>query len=140
VAEALARVVTLLRAGETVLVFAEGERGRRPRIDAGAQTHGVGRILGAVPDCRLLCVHLRADTQAGFSDLPPRGDRCRVEFALVEPRSRAWGLRRSLDLTRQVLATLVELEARHFAARGEEPTGPVPLGDAGGEAATPLHR
>ncbi|MEN8180989.1 MAG: lysophospholipid acyltransferase family protein [Myxococcota bacterium] len=110
-AQTLARLRHLLERGESVLVFPEGGRSRTGGVDAQARTYGVGRILGAVSGCRVLCVHLRGVGQDSFSDLPRRGERFQVRLALFDPRSEARGLRRSLELTRQVLGRLASLEA-----------------------------
>jgi len=113
----LERAAWLLRNGETVLVFPEGRRSRSGRVERDAVTWGPGRLLGAVPECRVLCIYLRGDRQTGMSALPARGQRFRVDFACLEPKTEQHGLRRSLDLTQQVLATLAALEARYFDAR-----------------------
>jgi hypothetical protein len=120
-AETLGRLLHLLRRGESVLIFPEGGRTRLGHVDVGARTYGVGRVLGAVPGCRVLCVHLRGLGQQEMADVPRRGERFRVRLALHEPSSQARGLRRSVDLTRQVLEQLAGLEA----AGAEAATGRV---------------
>lgn len=106
----LARVAWLLGQGEAVLVFPEGARSRSGRVERDAPTYGPGRLLAAAPDVRVLCVYLRGERQSAMSDLPARGQRFRVAWADVEPKSEQAGLRRALDLTQQVLATLAALE------------------------------
>jgi len=118
VSSVLARVGWLLRRGEAALVFPEGGRSRSGRVEQDSRTYGVGRILGEVPGCRVLCVYLRGERQASWSRMPARGDRFRARLALLEPKSVASGLRRSLDLSRQVLARLAALEEEHFRDRG----------------------
>lgn len=117
VAATLDRVAYLLRRGETVLVFPEGGRSRTGRVDVEARTYAVGRILRAVPGCRVLCVHLRGEGQADYSDLPARGERFRVAFSDFEPKSEQGGLRGSVDLSAQVLGELARLEARSAERR-----------------------
>jgi hypothetical protein len=56
-------------------------------------------------------VHLRGMGQQEMGDVPRRGECFRVRLALYEPNSQARGLRRSVDLTRQVLERLASLEA-----------------------------
>jgi 1-acyl-sn-glycerol-3-phosphate acyltransferase len=112
----LEQAAWLLRNGEAVLVFPEGRRSRSGRVERDAVTWGPGRLLGAVPDCRVLCIYLRGDRQTEMSVLPTRDQRFRVDFACLEPKTEQQGLRRSLDLTQQILATLAALEARHFDA------------------------
>jgi hypothetical protein len=119
VAAVLARLVYLLGRGEVVLVFPEGGRSRSGRVEVENAAWGVGRVIGALPGCRVLCVHLRGERQARFGDVPPRGERFPVRFALVRPESAARGLRRSQDLARQVVSALARLEASHFAEVGD---------------------
>jgi hypothetical protein len=111
----LKRLGFLLSRGDAVLLFPEGGRSRSGRVDREARTYGVGRLLSMVPGSHVLCVHLRGLSQETWSDRPRRGERFRVELALFEPKSDARGLRRSVDLSRQVLSCLADLEARHFA-------------------------
>lgn len=112
VAATLARVAHLLRRGEAVLVFPEGGRSRVGRVDVDARTFAVGRLLRSVPDLRVLCVHLRGEGQAGFSDLPRRGERFHVALSTVEPKSERAGLRACVELSGQVLRELARLETR----------------------------
>jgi hypothetical protein len=117
VAVVLQSLAWILGRGEVGLVFPEGGRARSGRVEIDSRTYGVGRILGSVPDCRVLCVYLRGEGQRSWSRVPARGERFHVSFAEVEPKSDAAGLRRSVALTQQVLARLVDLEAAFFDAR-----------------------
>lgn len=117
IAGVLQRLGWLLARGEVGLVFPEGGRSRSGRVERDSSTYGVGRILAALPGCQVLCVYLRGEAQASWSRLPKRRERFRVRLDLFEPKSDATGLRRSLDLTRQVLARLAALEEAHFRAR-----------------------
>jgi hypothetical protein len=116
VAATLERVIAVMQRGDVALVFPEGQRSRSGRVDAEASTYGVGRILKALPGCRVLCVYARGEKQESWSALPARDQRFRVSLACFEPKTDHAGLRGSLDLTRQVLARLAELERRHFDA------------------------
>lgn len=117
VSEVLARLAYLLARGEAVLVFPEGGRSRSGVVEIESATYGVGRLIGALHDCRVLCVYLRGERQDGFGDLPPRGERFRVQLAMLEPRSDLKGMRRARDLSQQVVRTLARLEQEHFDAR-----------------------
>jgi hypothetical protein len=117
IAGVLSRVAYLLESGEVVLIFPEAGRSRSGRIDVEAAAWGVGRIVGSVPGCQVLCVYLRGERQSQFSDLPARGQRFRVELALLEPKSDLKGLRRSMDLSRQIVTTLAEMEQRWLDAQ-----------------------
>ncbi len=113
----LARLVRLLARGEVVLIFPEGGRSRSGAVEAESAAYGVGRVIAALPGCRVLCVYLRGERQEGFSDLPVRGDRFRVQVECLRPTSELKGMRRARDLAQQVTRTLTTLEQRHFDDR-----------------------
>ncbi len=117
VAKVLEKVRFLLARGEVALVFPEGGRSRSGRVEVDAAAYGVGRIVNALPGCRVLCVYLRGDGQEGFSDLPRRGERFHVSVACIEPKTDQRGLRGSLDVARQITARLSEMERRYFDGR-----------------------
>jgi 1-acyl-sn-glycerol-3-phosphate acyltransferase len=113
----LAQVTYLLARGERVLVFPEGGRSRSGRVDLAQTTYGVGRLVRALPGCRVLCVYLRGARQETFSDLPGRGDVFRVMTAVLEPTSPERGLRGERDTARQIVGTLAALEEHWLDAR-----------------------
>lgn len=113
----LARLAYLLSRGEAVLIFPEGGRSRTGRVEIDSAAYGVGRLVAALPGCRVLCVYLRGERQASFSDLPVRGERFRVLVDTLEPSSELQGLRASLDLSQQIVRKLSDLERRHFDGR-----------------------
>ena len=117
VAGVLARLVHLLGRGEAVLVFPEGGRSRSGRVDVENATYGVGRVIGDLPECRVLCVYLRGEHQDGFSDLPVRGERFHVQLVALRPTSELRGMRRARDLAQQIVGTLARLEQGHFDDR-----------------------
>jgi len=116
VGRVLARFTWMVSRGEVGLMFPEGGRSRTGRVDATATTYGVGRIVRALPGARVLCVYLRGDGQTTWSDLPARGERFRVHVDELEPKSERSGLRGSLEVSRQVLGKLAEMEQEHFHA------------------------
>lgn len=117
VAGVLQRFGFLLARGEVGLVFPEGGRSRTGRVQLEDAAAGVGRLIGQVPGCRVLCVYLRGERQERYSDLPARGERFRVLLDEARPQSQARGLRRSVEIARQVTSCLVELEQRWFDGR-----------------------
>jgi 1-acyl-sn-glycerol-3-phosphate acyltransferase len=117
VAKVLEKVRFLIARGQVALVFPEGGRSRSGRVDVETAAYGVGRIVNALPGCRVLCVYLRGEGQETWSDLPRRGERFRVAVACIEPKSDRGGLRGSLDVARQITAKLSEMEQRHFDGR-----------------------
>jgi len=123
VSDVLARVRHLLARGETVLVFPEGGRSRSGRVQPHEVTYGVGRILTAVPECRVGCIYLRGDRQESWSTLPRRGEAFTLTFELFRPRSSRRGLRRARELSRRIGEKLAEMEERYFAERGSHVDG-----------------
>jgi hypothetical protein len=120
VAEVLGRVTYLLERGEVAMLFPEGGRSRTGRVVQGDAAWGVGRIVGAVPGCRVLCVYMRGDAQTTWGDFPQRGDLLDISLSCIEPKSDLRGARRSRDLAQQIVAQLTRLEEAYFAARGQE--------------------
>ena len=117
VAKVLARVRFLLARRQAVLVFPEGGRSRTGRVEVESAAYGVGRLVGSLPGCRVLCVYLRGEGQESWSDLPQRGERFHVTVTLLEPKTDQRGLRGSLEVARQITAQLAEMERRHFDGR-----------------------
>ena len=117
VAAVLERVAALTRKGEVALIFPEGGRSRSGRVDVEDAAWGVGRIVAAVPECRVACVYLRGRRQETWGRLPERGDVHDVDVVCIEPKSDATGLRRSRDFSRQVVAQLESMERRYLDGR-----------------------
>jgi len=117
VVQTLADFVSLLGRGDVGLLFPEGGRSRTGRVEMESASYGVGRVVRALPGCRVLCVYLRGRQQEGFSRLPARGDRFHVELTLIEPRSDAPGLRAERDIARQIIGHLMGMEQRYFHGR-----------------------
>jgi 1-acyl-sn-glycerol-3-phosphate acyltransferase len=104
----------VVAAGDAGLLFPEAGRSRSGRVEVEGAAYGVGRVVKALPGCRVLCVYLRGDAQSGYSNLPARGDRLRVSVATLEPKSDHRGLRGSRDIARQIATKLFEMEQEHF--------------------------
>ena len=99
VGRVLERFSCLLSRGDVGLIFPEGGRSRSGRVDVDASTYGVGRVVKALPGCRVLCVYLRGEGQTTYTDAPARGERFRVRFASLEPKTEHGGMRGSLAIT-----------------------------------------
>lgn len=110
VATVLNRLRHLTQNRELALVFPEGGRSRTGRVDVDAAAWGVGRVVGSIPGCRVVCVYLRGRGQETWSDLPAVGERFDVEVACIQPKSDFRGARRSRDVARQVISQLVRME------------------------------
>lgn len=110
VAAVLDRITQLSAAGEVALIFPEGGRSRSGRVEVDNAAWGVGRIVGALPGCQVVCVYLRGRKQQTWSAIPARGDVLEVDVACIEPKSDAKGVRRSRDFVRQIVAQLASME------------------------------
>jgi hypothetical protein len=117
VGEVLERVKYLLQRGETALLFPEAGRSRTGRVEDSSAAWGVGRIVGAVPGCRVLCVYMRGRAQKTWGDYPAKGDVMDVSLACIEPKSDARGVRRSRDIAQQIIGQLKRMEEDHFDDR-----------------------
>jgi hypothetical protein len=113
----LERFAWVVGHGDAGMIFPEGGRSRSGRVDVDAATYGVGRIVRSLPGCRVLCVYLRGEGQTTYTDAPKRGERFRVLFAPLEPKTEHHGMRGALEITRQILAKLAALEESWFHAR-----------------------
>lgn len=116
VARVLDRIVHLLGRGEVAVMFPEGGRSRSGRVEVESAAWGVGRVVAALPGCRVLCVYLRGDAQESWSTIPARGDSFRLALECIEPKSDHRGARRSRDLARQITARLASLEQEVLGA------------------------
>lgn len=120
----LGKISHLLRKGELVSIFPEGGRSRTGRVDTENFAYGVGQILQAVPDTRVLCVYLRGRKQSGYSDFPVTGDAYFVDLEMMRPTTEATGLRGGRDLATQIVGKLAEMENRHLADRERSDRSP----------------
>lgn len=117
VARVLAKVSWLLQRGQAVLIFPEGGRSRTGRVDVESAAWGVGRLVNSLPGCRVVCVYLRGEGQMSFSDAPRRGERFHASVACIEPKSDHGGVRGSVDVARQIVTRLAEMERQTFDGR-----------------------
>ena len=117
VARVLGDVRFLMERGEVAMIFPEGGRSRSGRVEVENAAYGVGRLVSSLPGCRVLCVYVRGEGQDSWSDLPATGERFRLKLECIEPKSDARGLRGSLDISRQIVTRLVEMENNWFNDR-----------------------
>jgi len=117
VARVLDRMAYLLGRRELALVFPEGGRSRSGRVTADAAAWGVGRMVGAVPGCRVLCVYMRGASQETWSDYPAKGERMHVSLSCIEPKSDHRGVRRTRDIAQQIVSQLIRMEESYFDGR-----------------------
>ena len=117
VARVLDHMRFLMERGEVGLIFPEGGRSRTGRVEIDSAAYGVGRLVTSMPGCQVLCVYARGVEQETWSETPRRGERFRLRTALFEPKSDARGLRGSLDISKQIVSRLVEMEEAWFRDR-----------------------
>lgn len=117
VAGVLSRLAYLLSRGDLALLFPEGGRSRTGRVDASSGAWGVGRIVGSLPSCRVLCVYLRGKLQDSWSDYPARGEHFHMAMCSFEPKSDYRGARRSRDIAQQIIGQLASMERDYFDGR-----------------------
>ena len=116
-AKGLKNILDRLLKGRAILLFPEGGRSRTGRIEEEAGAWGVGRIVGAVEGCRVLCVYMRGRQQKTWSDYPAKGDSIYVDIACIEPKSDHRGARRSRDIAQQIVGQLKRMEEAHLDGR-----------------------
>ena len=92
----------------------------------------VGRMVAAAPGCRVLCVYLRGDSQETWSDYPAKGERILVSLACIEPKSDHRGVRRTRDLSQQIVSQLIRMEEKFFEQSSGNSIPGGPSDDAGG--------
>ena len=101
------------RAARSALIFPEGGRSRSGRVEVENAAYGVGRIVKALPGCRVLCVYLRGDAQDDVQR-PARARRAlpRAARAGSSRRPSSAGCAARSTIARQIVARLAELERR----------------------------
>lgn len=117
VAAVLDRLTYLMSHGEAVLIFPEGGRGRSERIEIDNSTYGAGRLATELRGCKVVCVYLRGEGQTTYGDLPARGERFHLRVTSIEPKTERTGLRGSVEVSRQILNELIDLERSYFDGR-----------------------
>jgi len=107
----LAKAYYLLRRGDPLLIFPEGGRSRTGFVKESTSATGVGRLVQALPEARVLCLYLRGRSQKTYSFFPHRGERFDASAVLIEPRTALTGGQGAKDLTQQILDQLRAQEA-----------------------------
>lgn len=100
--------------GEVVTIFPEGRRSRSGRFEADRMTYGLGKVVAALGDCRVLCVYVRGDTQDGFSSYPPKGARFSMQSRVLRPVLKETGKKAYFEVLQQVGQAIQAMENEHF--------------------------
>jgi 1-acyl-sn-glycerol-3-phosphate acyltransferase len=110
----LDKVAFLLARGQSVLVFPEGGRSRVGHVDTENFSYGIGRMLQATPNARVVCAYLRGRGQKAYSDYPRQGETLVLRFRRMVPATAFQGLRGARDLATQVVTQLSDMEREAF--------------------------
>jgi len=94
-----------------------GGRSRTGRVDQESAAYGVGRLVSSIPGCRVFCVYLRGRNQESWGYSPSPGDVFDVYSHVLEPKTDHEGLRGSVEIAKQIVGQLAEMESRHFDDR-----------------------
>jgi hypothetical protein len=112
----MAKIEYLLARGEALSIFPEGARSRTGRVDTTDFAYGVGQIVQAAPDPRVICLYVRGRAQRQYTSTPHTGDEIYVELAEIRPTTESPGMRGARDIARQVIQKLADMEADFFRA------------------------
>ncbi|HPC73094.1 MAG TPA: lysophospholipid acyltransferase family protein [Syntrophales bacterium] len=135
----LEKCATLLGRKQLLMIFPEGGRSRTGRVAVETYSYGVGRFVQQFEKIKILCIYLRGDGQATYSDFPAPGEVFTAEVSVLEPRRTAsGGLKAQRDYAEQIIQRLCEMEEKYFADR-ERHRGSVGSPQQGKEPGSPLH-
>lgn len=115
VQKSLNKIRYLLKKGYTVSIFPEGKRSLSGKIDGGDFSYGVGQLIKAVKNVRVLCIYVRGYGQKKSSGIPKFGEKFYINMTAIQPRSIYKGIRATKDLAQQVMEQLQRMEERYFA-------------------------
>jgi 1-acyl-sn-glycerol-3-phosphate acyltransferase len=111
----LDKIKHVVSRGDVCTLFPEGGRSRTGRVEPSKVTSGIGHILRDLDRPRVLCSYLRGARQTTWSTVPARDDTLHLYVEVLEPETKATGLRASRDLARQVVDKIKAMEDAHFA-------------------------
>ena len=115
----MAKCAYILGKGESLIIFPEGKRARKGRIDTIDFPYGVGRFAQMIPNCRVLCIYLRGDHQVSYSDVPKFKENFYAAIDDFKPVTHLKGLKAQRDVARRIIETLSEMETTYFGKRGQ---------------------
>lgn len=109
----------LLKKGNVVLIFPEGQRSRTGTFDEERLRFGVGKIAASLENAQILCIYLRGDKQETFSNYPPVNSRFNFQMKLIAPEISAETSKKqaSVEIVKQIGATIKQMENTYFAER-----------------------
>jgi len=115
----MAKCAYLLKKKENLMIFPEGTRSRRGRVNTEDYPYGVGRFICNIPGCRVMCIYLRGNGQETYSNFPKFGEAFTMAVEECQPKSQLKGLRAQKDCSEQVIRNLARMEKVYFDSRGK---------------------
>jgi 1-acyl-sn-glycerol-3-phosphate acyltransferase len=117
--QSLDKILFLVADQHLTLIFPEGKRGEKVRIDKTDYSYGVGRIIQRTAHCQVLCIYMRGRHQEQKSDYPVRGEEFYIKANMIQPSSDLSGMRQIRALSSEVILKLSEMESEYFDYRWE---------------------
>jgi hypothetical protein len=116
--------IYLLRDSQNIMIFPEGGRSRTGRVDKECFSYGVGRFIQEVEGCKVMCIYVRGDKQAGHSLIPAWGEIFSAEMEVFTPApAAAGGLRAQREYATQIIHRLVQMEEKYFVRHRQRRRG-----------------
>lgn len=112
--ESMNKILYLVENQHLTMIFPEGKRGLKGRIDTQDYSYGVGRIIQNTPNCQVLCVYMRGMHQDQKSDFPQKGETFYIDGAVITPQSQQKGMRQVRALSKEVIEQLSHMENHYF--------------------------
>lgn len=120
----LDQCLSVLKSQQNLLIFPEGGRSRTGRVDPANCSYGVGQLIDSCRECKVLCIYLRGDGQATYSNLPRWGEKFDVFIDVIEPGpTDLTGRRAHRNYAAQISQQLALMEERYFASRRQRHCG-----------------
>ncbi|MDY6825544.1 MAG: lysophospholipid acyltransferase family protein [Thermodesulfobacteriota bacterium] len=108
-----------LKRRESIMIFPEGTRSRSGRINTDAFSYGPGRLVDSHPECRVMCLYLRGDRQATYSNIPAPNDHFYFAVSTCEVDRNISGFKAHRAHARKIIGKLAEMEGAYFDTRGQ---------------------
>ena len=130
---------SLLDHKQILMIFPEGGRSRTGRVAVVTYSYGVGRFVHQFENIKILCIYLRGDGQATYSDFPKAGEVFTADVSVLEPRRVEYsGLKAQREYAQQIIRRLSQMEENYFGGRKRH-RGSVGSPEQGKESGSSFH-
>jgi hypothetical protein len=120
----LDQCLAVLKSKQNVLIFPEGGRSRIGRVDTENFSYGIGQLIDSCKECKVLCIYLRGDGQATYSNLPRWGEKFSVLIDAIDPAPTGLtGRRAHRHYAAQSIERLALMEGQYFASSRQRHRG-----------------